>query len=179
MSDDNVISDIAQMIARYNQTNPKRDADWNAIKVQMQEGHDAFARLNGWAVTKRSSYESLIPREQRRGSSWGRYYPRQWSEYVGGVSDHDFACRDARGPRPFPVTAVICQPYNDHTDEATAAAERLGLAVHIPPNPHACFWYPGFTRIYVFTRPGVEVKWLPEQSILEPSYRVVEPEERT
>jgi hypothetical protein len=129
------------------------------IEKLHQEARAAFARLNGWVVVQSSSrWEHLIPRE-RRGQDktpWG------WGHFVGGVSNHDFACREPESPNR--ITAVVCQPYNDHVAEAGAAAERLGLAIHVPPDPRASIHYPGRTQFIVFTRPGVTVRWLPEQT---------------
>jgi hypothetical protein len=127
------------------------------IEKRQQAAQKAFARRNGWIVTQSLiGAERLIPREKRpEGTWWG------WGRFVGAVSDHDFACREPK--RPYRITAVVCQPYNDRVAEAEAVAERLGLAVCVPPDPRASIWHPGSTQFIVFTRPGVEVRWLKEQ----------------
>jgi hypothetical protein len=38
-----------------------------------------------------------------------------------------------------------------------------GLALHIPPDPLASLHYPGWTLFVLVTRPGVKVRFLPEQ----------------
>jgi hypothetical protein len=134
------------------------------IDKRQQTAQKAFARQSGWIVTQSLiGAERLIPREKRgRGDTWWG-----WGRFVGAVSDHDFACREPK--RPYRITAVVCQPYDDHVAAAEAVAERLGLAVHVPPDPRASIWYPGVTQFIVFTRPGVEVKWLEEQHTRESS----------
>lgn len=132
---------------------------YNAKIEKLQEAaKKAFAAANGWAVMSTANWaRKLIPPNKRGDDEWWW----EWGYYVGQViSDHNFVCKVIGTMR---VSAVICQPYHDCLEEAKAAAERLGLAVHTPPNPRASIWNPGWTRFYVFTRPGVEVHWLKEQ----------------
>jgi hypothetical protein len=125
----------------------------------------AFASLNGWIIGKSTAgAEQLIPPEKRQFFVLPpARYPRGWQHYVGRVSDHDFMCREA--VRPYQVAAVVCQPYQSRVlmTEALAAAERSGLALHVPADPTASIWNPGSTLFLVFTRPEVTVEWLPEQ----------------
>lgn len=63
------------------------------------------------------------------------------------------------------TAAIVGQPYG-HTsaDTARAAAIKIGLALHVPSNINASWWYPGSTRFFCFTRPEIErVCFLPEQ----------------
>jgi hypothetical protein len=152
-----------QHLAREDRTALARyDREINRAQAAAQK---AFASLNGWIVGKSmADAEQLVPRDRRDPTKFERYYRRYlmtWQRYVGGVSDHDFLCREP--VRPYQVSAVVCQPYNDHLPEAHAAAERLGLALHVPADPTASIWNPGSTQFLVFTRPGVTVNWLPEQ----------------
>ena len=123
----------------------------------------AFAHLNGWVVAgTRGGAVRLIPKEKRVPTGI-RYVTHEWGFYFRGISDHDFVCKmPGRGGE---IMAVICQPYNDHVAAAKKAAEFYSLAVHIPPNPFASIHYPGQTQFLVFTKPGVEVRWLEEQMV--------------
>ena len=116
----------------------------------------SFAKRNGWIVAATATdAPKLLAKDKLSPGGFG------WSTYVGRVSDHDFVCREpGRGGR---VAAVVCQPYRDCVAEARATAEQLGLVAHVPPDPTASIHYPGWTRFIVFTRPGVEVRWLDEQ----------------
>ena len=106
------------------------------IEKRQQAAQKAFARRNGWIVTQSLiGAERLIPREKRPEGTW-----LGWGRFVGAVSDHDFACREPK--RPYRITAVVCQPYNDRVAEAEAVAERLGLAVCVPPDPRASLLTP-------------------------------------
>src|SRR5258705_10747551 len=100
------------------------------IEKRQQAAQKAFARRNGWIVTQSLiGAERLISREKRpEGTWWG------WGRFVGAVSDHDFACREPKGP--YRITAVVCQPYDDHVAAAEAVAERLAsrfMCLPIPP----------------------------------------------
>lgn len=131
---------------------------YNAKIEKLQDkAKKAFAAVNGWSAASTANWaRKLIPPDKRDGEWWW-----EWGYYVGQViSDHNFVCKEMGTNR---VTAVVCQPYHDCLEEAKVAAERLGLEVHTPPDPRASIWYPGHTRFYVFTRPGVTVRWLKEQ----------------
>ena len=66
--------------------------------------------------------------------------------------------------RPYRTAAIVGQPYNTKPDEARAVAAEINLALHVPPNLTASWWYPGWTRFLCFTRPAVaRVQFLPEQ----------------
>ena len=61
--------------------------------------------------------------------------------------------------------AIVTQPYRKISEmEAHRPwAAGLGLALHIPPDPLASFWYPGYAIFAVLTAAGTAVQWLPEQ----------------
>ena len=60
--------------------------------------------------------------------------------------------------------AILTQPY-DHVDldAVRTWAVGRGLEAHVPPDPLASIHYPGGTLFLVITKPGVEVRWLPDQ----------------
>jgi hypothetical protein len=138
------------------------------IDKLQDQARKAFARLNGWIVAgTRSGAVRLIPKEKRVSDKM----PHEmfgWGFYLQNISDHDFVCKvPGRGGE---IMAVICQPYDNNITAAKKAAEHYGLAVHVPPNPFASFHFPGWTQFIVFTKPGLEVRWLAEQMVeLEPA----------
>jgi hypothetical protein len=62
--------------------------------------------------------------------------------------------------------AAVGQPYPPAAGDLdlwrTHLADR-GLVLHVPPDPLASIHYPGGTIFVVVTKPGVEVRFLPEQ----------------
>jgi hypothetical protein len=145
----NFIRDIdsAMLASRQNRTQPLERAHQAAV--------DAFAKLNGWRATKCSFYSlGLLGRSamsdslRRRG---GDSFP---------LLDH---CLWFRRERRY--VAAVGQPYLSGVDIAAARAnlKARNLVLHLPPDPLASFHYPGWTLFVVVTKPGVEVRFLPEQ----------------
>ena len=111
-----------------------------------------FAVLNGWkAVSSDKGFPPEKIGHRNRGERWSPS-PQ--------IFDHVIYFR-AAGKN----AAIVTQPYNNCRREANALAKKLGLALHIPPNPKASFHYPGETFLFVFTLQNCVVKWLPEQVI--------------
>jgi hypothetical protein len=116
-----------------------RDRERNVLQFRIDEmrsrAEKAFAALNGWRVGRVCS-----------NSGW---------------DDHGIHFnRDRR------LIAVIGQPYGTHpmhVDELDALVRDGRQQWHAPPMPYASIWFPGRTRFYVVTKPGVRVRWLPEQ----------------
>jgi hypothetical protein len=74
--------------------------------------------------------------------------------------DHDIWFRRDRR-----YVAAVGQPFLSAIDiaEERARLKARSLVLHVPPDPLASFHYPGWTLFTVITRPGVAVRFLPEQ----------------
>jgi hypothetical protein len=119
-----------------------------------------FAKLNGWKYSKADFSPLLLARggtqHNRNEHPWDA---GQW---------HDLFDRAVYFREPIPPyrpIAIVGQPYPNGLDEAAAQrlAAKLGLRLHTPPNLMASWWYPGSTRFFCFTRPGVSVRFIPDQ----------------
>ncbi len=131
----------------------------NTVTGIRRRTHDTligeFAALNGIARTPRPFALSTLA--------------------AGGVSD----AKDAWGAMyRFPAAdhltwfrngaqaaLVLSQPYaGSDVDRLHAYAAERGLALHMPPNPKASFWFPGWTLAIAITRPDFgPVRWLDDQ----------------
>lgn len=134
-----LISNISAAIARN---------DYDGRVRAQQRATAEFAALNAWRVG--ASF--------RPGDIVGK--PRYEPYYVkDNILDHCLHFRS--GGR---CAAIVAQPY---AHVSAAAVEQLarqyGLECHLPPRPTASIYYPGSTLFIVFTAPGTEVRWLPEQ----------------
>jgi hypothetical protein len=136
------LSRMEQMMARLRDT------------CAHQAAMAAFGELNGWRPSEVASYGlSLLGRDRMSGQI--------------RADNHDFPLLDHclwfRCDRRY--VAAIGQPYLSAVDiaEARARLADCGRVLHIPPDPLASFHYPGWTLFVVVTKPGVEVKRLPEQ----------------
>jgi hypothetical protein len=149
----NFIRDIdsAMLASRQNRTQPLEQM----VARAHQAAVDVFAEPNGWRPTKCSFYSlDLLGRSamsdslRRRG---GDSFP---------LLDH---CLWFRRERRY--VAAVGQPYLSGVDIAAARAnlKARNLVLHLPPDPLASFHYPGWTLFVVVTKPGVEVRFLPEQ----------------
>ena len=149
----NFISDIhnAMRAARRSRNLPMREqADAHARRAAM----DAFAELNGWRPSEVASYGlSLLG----RGRMSGRICA---DNHDCDLLDHCVWFREGRR-----YAAVVGQPYLSAVDiaEARARLADRGLVLHLAPDPLASFHYPGWTLFVVVTKPGVRVRFLPEQ----------------
>ncbi len=130
---------------------------WRMSKSrQIHEDHalllEEFASLNRVKPGAEFDLEAL-----RRGSlralSW---HTIDWP----GCDHPSFLKRDKR------AAMIVSEPYDLYMVEKTRAeAERLGLTLHMPPNPQASLYWPSWTYFVVLTRPDFgEVRWLPEQT---------------
>jgi hypothetical protein len=119
-----------------------------------QAAVDAFAKLNGWQPSEVASYGlSLLGRGRM---SWRI----RADNHDCDLLDHCLWFREERS-----YVAAVGQPYLSAVDIADERAKLTArdLVLHLPPDPLASFHYPGWTLFVVVTRPGAEVKWLPEQ----------------
>ena len=122
---------------------------------------EEFTTLNGWTNTlARFSLSTL-----EMGKCHGRWEPNPMQEEGDGfLFDHCMHFRIGRK-----TIAIAAQPYESTKVEdfnrlrRTKAFGTYQLEAHTPPNPFASFWFPGRTILVVLTRPGVKVRWLPEQ----------------
>lgn len=141
-----------------------RGADRREAADRISEASDralaAFAKLNGWRRTGTwFSLRSMIPNSRK--DPFDEVYGSDPGEEC---IDHTIRFLERRRPVGF-----ISQPYitgtseSQHIESALRLAERYGLAVHVPPDPLASFYYPGRCMVLGFTAPGRAVRWLPEQ----------------
>ncbi len=89
----------------------------------------------------------------RAAPIWGEQY-----DWPG--ADHLAHFKRGRSP-----VAVLTQPYETvEVERLKLYAAARGLALHIPPNPFASFWFPGWTYCLLVTAPDFgPVSWLDEQ----------------
>lgn len=120
-----------------------------------------FAAINGWRYTERRFSVKTLARG-------GVHAVRGEDPYLIDpfeLLDHDVFFRETS--RPYRPVAVVGQPYDTSVDEGVKIARSLGLELHAPPNFVASWWYPGHARFFCLTRPGVVVRFLPDQLTLE------------
>jgi hypothetical protein len=125
-----------------------------------------FAALNGWRFSKQIFSIKTLTRggtHAAQGEYPGEVYPLD-------LLDHAVYFREM--PRPYRPVAIVGQPY-DHVsvEKGTELARALQLDLYAPPNSVASWWYPGHTRFFCLTRPGVAVRFLPDQLTFEPCSR--------
>ena len=128
-------------------------------ELQRQAAQE-FAARNGWRWTKRHFLARTLA---RGGTHDGGFYDELIN---GGVShdlfDHPLFFRELA--RPYRTAAIVGQPYNTAIEDARTIAAKIGLVLHVLPDPTASWWYPGVTRFFCFTRPQItSVQFLPEQ----------------
>lgn len=143
---------LAAMSGDYQKQNAIGQQFWRQQrKPQLDACARAFGALNGWQLTREFALCKLCSARCRRNCG-------------GLIVDHGLFYRDARTRRNV---AIVNQPYLSRqefsADKMTAAWPARGLCCHVPPNPFASFWFPGWTAFIVITRPDVTVRWLPEQ----------------
>lgn len=141
----------------------RRSCSWKQQQLHRQisqakaEAEEAFAALNGWKADGHSYFHpDAIGRRNRKPL---------YSEHELGLPDDSRLfdhCINFRADGRN--AAVLAQPYGHvDLDACQRWAARLGLAVHLPPDPLASIHYPGWTYFVVITKAGVTVKWLPDQ----------------
>jgi hypothetical protein len=122
-----------------------------------------FGERNGWTSCRWFAPDRIG--KTARAYSWN--WERVPSLCTPGaiLLDHDLYYRDAAPGRGRIRAAIVGQPYLSAQRDADAChlAQKFGLMLHIPPVPTASIWNPGWCVFWVFTAPGVEVQWLPEQ----------------
>jgi hypothetical protein len=128
------------------------------LELQAQ-ATSAFAEINGWRFSEACHFGP-----DKLGAArnfWDGGVMRRWR-------DHGLYFRAPKpdGKRGFENVAIVGQPCDMDYGNREALEMLLdeGFALHTPPaSPHAGIWFPGATMFLVLTRPGTDVRWLPEQ----------------
>lgn len=116
-----------------------------------------FAAQNNWSFSDRPfSLTSLAMRKDRDDlGSIGAIF--------GEVGDHPAWFRETT--KPYRPIAYAVQPYDhrSYDEDVHDIQRRFDLVVHRPGKATVSFWYPGRCFLFIFTRRGTPVEWLPEQ----------------
>jgi hypothetical protein len=122
-----------------------------------------FAALNGWRYSERGFAIKTLA----RGGTHETREEWLWRLNPICLLDHSVYFREI--PKPYRPVTIVGQPYESATsmDRGIELARSLGLELHAPPNSVASWWYPGYTQFFCLTRPGVEVRFLPDQLTFE------------
>jgi hypothetical protein len=158
MTDETLILDIHNAMRALHRSRDLPGMEQAAAKLADARAHqaamDAFAERNGWRPSEVASYGlSLLGRDRMSGRI-------RADNHDCDLLDHCVWFREERR-----YVAVAGQPYLSDVDIAKTRvrlAER-DLVLHVPPDPLASLHYPGWTLFVVVTKPGVEVRFLPEQ----------------
>jgi len=157
------LADIRATMTALHRDHLARTPSWryrlNLVELLQQQKDEArreFARLNGWSAHRCSGFE---PQQINGGE------PQDCLEYLDrDIFDHAIFYR-TRGA----CAAIVGQPYVDKScrclDDAADIADRLGLALHVPPVRMASIHLPGGCAFLVFTSREHEIRWLPEQMV--------------
>jgi hypothetical protein len=158
MTDETLIRDIHSAMRALHRSRDLSRMEQMMAKLADARAHqaakDAFAEVNGWRPSEVASYGlSLLGRDRM----FGRI---RADNHDCDLLDHCIWFREGRR-----YVAVVGQPYLSAVDiaEARARLAERDLVLHVPPDPLASFHYPGWTLFVVVTKPGVEVRFLPEQ----------------
>jgi hypothetical protein len=140
---------------------PDQRQRWRLIQHErdlQEQARAEFAKLNGWSPRYASEFQ-LYQIADRAPMHW-------WDR---NIFDHLLFFKAHKRP-----AAIIGRPYIDKNDrwfnQAAILADRLGLALHIPPVPMACIHRPGGCAFLVFTRHEHSIRWFPEQERGVPGY---------
>lgn len=120
------------------------------------EAIKAFAKINGWRrAPDFFNLDKLGRGAPTRNNHWDdNYRDRQLLDHpIWFYKDRRFV---AAVGQPYPGAAGDLDRWRSHL-------ARRGLVLHVPPDPFASIHYPGGTLFVVVTKPGVEVRFLPEQ----------------
>jgi hypothetical protein len=148
------------------QRNELTRADLHRRQRELQEqAAREFATLNSWRFTERMFDIKTLVRGGAH-TAWER------DEIPGRLDPHDLLDHPIyfrEISRPYRPVAIVGQPYDTATsvEKGIELAHLRGLELHVPPNSVASWWYPGHTRFFCQTRPGVEVRFLPDQLTFE------------
>jgi hypothetical protein len=121
-----------------------------------------FAALNGWRLSRsRFMVKTLLRAGVHGGYGISAFFDDPICR-LHALFDHVLFFRESA--RPYRAAAIVGQPYDTAPADAIVSAAGLRLGCHVPPKETASWWYPGWTRFFVFTRLEVAcVQFLPEQ----------------
>jgi hypothetical protein len=158
MTDETLILDIHNAMHAARRSQDLSPVEQAAAHVEDKRAHReamaAFVELNEWRET--GAFYDLGHLGRNMG---GRMV--MWAD----GRDSDLLDHPAWFRRDRRYAAVVGQPYLSDVDiaETRARLARRDLTLHLPPDPLASFHYPGWTLFVVVAKPGVEVRFLPEQ----------------
>ena len=101
---------------------------------------------------------SMAPFGPRKLAGAGK--PDDTSTLWPGRDHESYFRRDRRR------AAIVTEPYDSEGIRQAVLdyISPLGLVLHVPPEPRASLWYPGYTLFLVITKPDFgDIRWLPEQ----------------
>jgi hypothetical protein len=147
---DTVIKDIDAAHGRHDQ-HGQRCALCEAQKAAAK----AFAEINGWRTAP--AFFDL--------GRLGRGAPTRSHHWADNSRDRQLLDHPLWFYFQRRFVAAVGQPYRPAVDLVRWRAHltERGFTLHVPPDPLASFHYPGSTLFVVVTRPGVRVRFLPEQ----------------
>jgi hypothetical protein len=118
----------------------------------------AFAAINGWKLSRTLSRNpgdlGRATREPHKGL------------YSGNDPDYRLFDHVLWFKAASRFVAAVGQPYDygaSKIDKERARLRKRGFVVHVPPDPLASLHNPGNATFMVVSKPGVTVRWLPEQ----------------
>lgn len=139
------MTDLIQQLYKMHDATPRAIEQIRALE---KKAYAAFGKLNGWTQTgmTRNLLDELMPNYM----------------ITREIFDHIICYNQNRKP-----VAIVSQPYPNMTtvSDARSFADQAHLELHIPIVPEASIHYPNVTSFFVFTRPGTNVEWLPEQTM--------------
>ena len=139
-------------------------------RERVERAMGRFAEINGWVhrlddpfTIHKISERGLHGNSRNLLSHWNPA-PGCWrGDWYHDAFDHGRYFRMPTGRAMAIAAQPYCAPETTRALLDKAAAE-LGFEIHIPPGGiYASFHVPGHTSLFVVTRPGETVRWLPEQ----------------
>lgn len=153
-----VIQDLAEVHRGYSVT-PRDFRTERRLNAQRQElrnaAMNAFAELNGWRRTDRVFSTKVLAAGKCHDG-----HGHDWNLAEHEFEDHAEHYRE-RG-NPYRSAAILAHLYN-HAADVEGWGRAKGLQAHVPPLRMASWYFPDRCLVVAYTRPGVTVRWLPEQ----------------
>jgi hypothetical protein len=166
-----VSAEVERRLA-YNRGDKERANFANHVgRERVEHAMQRFAEINGWVHKLHDEFtihqiaeRGLHGNNRNLRSHWNPA-PGCWrGDWYHIAFDH---ARYFRKPTRRAM-AIAAQPYCEPEETRARldiAAAELGFEIHTPPGGiYASFHVPGHTSLFVVTRPGETVRWLPEQA---------------